>query len=91
MQDLNTALDLDPELFIAWYNQGNVLISLDRYPEAVSAYEQAIALDETNPQVWAAKGFALKMTGKISEAATACTKATKLNRGVSFDKYCNFN
>lgn len=91
LQDLNTALDLDPELFVAWYNQGNVLISLARYSEAISAYERAISLEQKNPQVWAAKGFALKMAGNISEATAACAKATKLNRGISFDKYCTFN
>ncbi|NJL43314.1 MAG: tetratricopeptide repeat protein, partial [Pseudanabaena sp. SU_2_4] len=55
-----TAVELQPNYYDAWYNYGNIFVKLDRYQEAISCYEQAIALNPKLSEAATAKAFCLK-------------------------------
>src|SRR6266566_2799310 len=61
-----------------WLNEGNALHSLQRYQEALAAYEQAIQLDSNDAIAYNNKGFTLKALGKKKEAQQAYQRAKQL-------------
>jgi tetratricopeptide (TPR) repeat protein len=65
------ALELDPDLAMAWTYKGGALISLRRYDEGLAACERALALDANNPNAWNNKGAALYYLKCYEEAVQA--------------------
>jgi len=61
-----------------WLDKGNQLWRLGRLREAVTAFEQAIALKPDYALSWFAKGFALGFDQQYEAALEACNQATKL-------------
>jgi tetratricopeptide (TPR) repeat protein len=59
-QHLRWAVQLDPQLGIAWFNLGNVLRSLKRWEEAVSCYQVSWPLDFARLEILSDWVFALK-------------------------------
>jgi len=65
-----------PKLAYAWNSKGIALTNLDRYDEAIMAYDEAIRLDPNNADAWNSKGNALTNQGKYDEAITAYDEAS---------------
>jgi len=59
--------------------KGNKLYAEQKYVEAVSAYEEAVALDPGNWGYRLNLGLSLKKAGRLEEALTAFRKAVELN------------
>ncbi len=63
---------------IELYNQGNTLIQLQRYEEALGVYEKAGELKHNYPQAWYGQGKALFQLKKYPEALLAYDKAIQI-------------
>ena len=50
-----------------------------RYEDALSIFEQALLLDENNPDVWNCKGAALRSMGRYNEANECFDRALKID------------
>ncbi|HLO48418.1 MAG TPA: tetratricopeptide repeat protein [Kamptonema sp.] len=77
------------------HSRGNTLYNLNRYEEALAAYNQAINIRADDAAVWKDKAKALYELKKYSESRAACDKAIQLNpdyleawtaRGYALDK-----
>jgi len=53
-----------------WEQQGDTLIELGRFEEALSAYEKAIQMRPGKGYLWRKKGHALKALGRKDEEIT---------------------
>ncbi|HVN66310.1 MAG TPA: tetratricopeptide repeat protein [Methanomicrobiales archaeon] len=62
-----------------WYEQGFALTSEERYAEAVTAYEQAIAADHALLNAWYYLGDAFFRLGRYQEALLAFGNATAID------------
>ena len=60
------------------YNQGNTLIQLQRYEEALATYEKAIDIKPDYPQALSGQGKALFQLKKYQESLTAYDKAIQI-------------
>ncbi|BAU44962.1 tetratricopeptide repeat protein [Leptolyngbya sp. O-77] len=80
LEDFEKALVLEPEgNFIAHFGRGDALSQLERYEEAIAAYEQAIALKNDYPEAWMNRGIALYGSGQMIEAIDSYNQAVKAN------------
>lgn len=61
------AIKADPELPDAFTGRANVLIRLDKYPEAKKDFEKAHMLDDLNHQAITGLGICLAIEGKFDE------------------------
>lgn len=77
------------------HTRGNTLYNLNRYEEALAAYNQAIKIRGDYAEVWKDKAKALYELKKYKESREACDKAIQLNpeyleawkdRGYALDK-----
>jgi protein O-GlcNAc transferase len=64
---------------VAWYTQGNALLQSQNYTQAVSAYDQAIALEPRYFEAGNAKADALNREGEFSAALAASDQALAAN------------
>jgi len=62
-----------------WVEEGNNLYMLERYEEALSAYDQAIRLDPNDAYGYYGKGSTLEQLGKKQEAQQVYSKARQLD------------
>ncbi|MBK1989479.1 tetratricopeptide repeat protein [Sphaerospermopsis aphanizomenoides BCCUSP55] len=60
------------------YNQGNTLLQLQRYEDALAIYEQVVNIKPTYPQGWYGQGKALFKLKKYQESLIAYDKAIQL-------------
>ena len=75
-----SAIDIesDPILKAKLYNGlGSSLNQLDRYGEAITAYEQALSLAPEKAQVWVNLGVTQRLAGNYEQALTAYKEALK--------------
>ena len=63
--------------------KGDVLASLGRFDEAISAYNHVISLDPSDPTAYAKRGGALTVEGKFNEAVASYDHALASNPGLS--------
>jgi tetratricopeptide (TPR) repeat protein len=73
----------DLSLAIIWNNKGVVLSRLDRYNEAIEAYDNALKIKPDYSSAWNNKGVVLSRLGKYNEAIEAYDQALKINTGYS--------
>lgn len=59
-----------------------------KLPEAVAAYEAALARDANIPEVWARYGATLFNTGRYQDALNACGNSIKLRAGFAEPWLC---
>ncbi|GAB4459995.1 MAG: hypothetical protein OHK0037_06410 [Elainellaceae cyanobacterium] len=79
LEDFEKALALEPEgNFAAHVGRGDALSQLERYEEAIAAYEQAIALKNDYPEAWINRGNALSRSGKTIDALKSYNQALKI-------------
>ncbi len=67
MELYDQAIKTDAELPDAFSGRANVLIRLDKYPEAKKDFEKAVALDDLNHQAVTGLGICLAVEGKFEE------------------------
>lgn len=78
------ATDLEPRNLDAWKEQAGILIELERYGDALSVYDTALALLEPGSRntgnLWYEKGQALHRLGRDEEAIAAYDEHIRLYR-----------
>ncbi len=62
---------------IAWKTKGKVQNQLQRFDEALFAYDKAVAIEPTNAQAWAEQGMILWRLGRYAEALSSQEWALK--------------
>jgi tetratricopeptide (TPR) repeat protein len=62
-----------------WVNRGNALSRLERYSEALDAYERALALDSNNVRAWTGKGIALYRMRRLDDFLAAYERVRDLD------------
>lgn len=80
-EDINRAESLPEggENISSWINQGSYLLTKKQYPEALTAYYRAIALDENNSEVWIGCGTVLQEMEEYDRAIAALNQALKIS------------
>ncbi len=59
--------------------QGNSLLNEGKFEEALGFFEQALLLDQKNPELWNYKGVALRSIGRYSEAIECFNKSLEID------------
>lgn len=59
--------------------QGNSLLNEGKFEEALGYFEQALLLDQTNPELWNYKGIALRSIGRYDEAIECFNKSLEID------------
>lgn len=68
---------------LAWYNRGVALTRLEKYAEAIAAYEQALSIHPKDALIWTKQGALYSKLGKHSEALTSHDQALKISPNYS--------
>ncbi|MDD1752264.1 MAG: tetratricopeptide repeat protein [Methanotrichaceae archaeon] len=64
---------------LVWISKGFALVKLDKYNEAIKAFDEALDLNPNSATAWSGKGSALEKLGKDDEAIMAFDKALDLD------------
>ena len=75
------AVELDPTLKNAWYQQGFIQYVAERYPLAVEPLEKYVALDQTNAEAYFMLAESLNKTQRIKMAVPHYMKTVELDPG----------
>lgn len=59
--------------------QGNSLLNEGKFEEALGFFEQALLLDQNNPELWNHKGVALRSIGRYDEAIECFNKSLEID------------
>jgi len=59
--------------------QGNLLLNEGKFEEALGFFEQALLLDQKNPELWNYKGVALRSIGRYDEAIECFNKSLEID------------
>ncbi|ELS05351.1 tetratricopeptide repeat protein [Xenococcus sp. PCC 7305] len=78
LEDIETAIRIDPSYTPAWRNKGLVLETVGRNEEALDAYDQATELDPNDYNVWTNKGFVFYKLERYEEAEISLEKALEI-------------
>jgi tetratricopeptide (TPR) repeat protein len=62
-----------------YFNDGVSLVNAGRYSEAISAFDQALAIDPTISEAWYNHGTSLNKLGRFAEALNSFDRAVALN------------
>ncbi len=80
------ATELDKTFFDAWHALGMVLYKQQKYPEAIAAGKEAIALNINDQMAWTSLSIAYMRNGQIPEAEDASAKAKVISWGGKVDQ-----
>ncbi len=61
-----------------WHNKGNSLYGLEKYEDAVEAYDKALKIEPKDAEVWYSKGVVLGRLGRYEDAVEAYDKALEI-------------
>ena len=81
LQELQTAVQLDPKNFDYRYRLGSAYLDLDKPDEAIKELKSAAALDTTRADAWQLLGVAQERTNDLAAATFAFAKAVALKPG----------
>jgi tetratricopeptide (TPR) repeat protein len=70
------------------FARGETFSLLERWPEAIEAYEAAIAARPDYPEAWNRRGVALHEIGEVQEALASLEEALRLRPGFA-EAHCN--
>lgn len=73
------AIALNRSRAYSLFLEGNDLLNLSRYDEAIKCYDQAIAADPSSVLAWNGKGSALGESGRLEEAIECFDKAIEID------------
>ena len=59
--------------------KGKILLEDCKFEEALGFFEQALLLNQNNPELWNYKGVALRSMGRYDEALVCFNKALELD------------
>lgn len=59
--------------------QGNSLLNEGKFEDALGFFEQALLLDQKNPELWNYKGVALRSIGRYNEAIECFNKSLEID------------
>lgn len=71
--------DTPSEVAMTWVQKGDNYVAQEHYAEAISAYEQALAIDPYNSSVWNRLGLAHRKAGRNEDAVLSFEKAVGLD------------
>jgi tetratricopeptide (TPR) repeat protein len=74
------ALELDPQLPIAWHYKSCALLKLNRLEDALVCDAKALELDAANPELWHQRGLTLKHLRRHEEALACYDQALELEK-----------
>lgn len=72
------AVELDPELAVAWYELGMAYVNQKKIDEAIKAWNQALKQDKKLSAVWFALGAAFEQKGDLAKAEENLREAVKV-------------
>jgi serine/threonine protein kinase/regulator of sirC expression with transglutaminase-like and TPR domain len=72
------AINLQPNHALAWEGKGDALYSLEKFPAALEAYQQATKLDTKREQIWNKQGSTLFRLEKFSAALEAYQRSSEI-------------
>jgi tetratricopeptide (TPR) repeat protein len=81
------AVGIYPKDEAAWTNIGLDLNDLDRFEEALIAFDKAIEINPNKGDIWIFKGISLGHLGRTEEAFVAFDKAIEINPKDEFACY----
>ena len=64
-----------------WINMGQEFMQIDRYKDALNAFNKSIELDPKSANSWDDKGKVLQKMGRINDSIKAYEKAIELDPG----------
>ena len=76
---LNKILETNPYCEVAWHQLGKLYTKINKFEEALSAFEFAIISDDTFTGAYVEKGKLLEKTGRINQAIDNYEFSIKLN------------
>jgi cytochrome c-type biogenesis protein CcmH/NrfG len=76
---LEQATKTNPDNVQAWTQLGHLNSDLDRYAEAIEAYQKSLALDPSRPDVWTDMGVMYRRSAKPKKAIECFDHALSLN------------
>jgi len=76
---LEQATKTTPDNVQAWTQLGHLNSDLDRYEEAIEAYQKSLALDPDRPDVWTDLGVMYRRSGKPKKAIESFDRALSLD------------
>ena len=79
IRSLNAILEIDPENFLAWFENGRWLGESNKHQEALHCFEKVTELKPDRPLGWANRGYALELLGKNEESLQYFDKAIELD------------
>ena len=79
LEDIKTAIKLDPNYSPAWINKGLILETMGKDSESLTAYDKAIALDRNDYATWTNRAFVLYKLERYPEAVNSLETALKIN------------
>ena len=79
IQCYDTAIDIDPQYFIAYVNRGLAKIELDKNEEAITDCDKAIEINPQSTEAYSNRAVAKIQLGKYLEAIIDCDKAIELD------------
>ncbi|MFB2893578.1 tetratricopeptide repeat protein [Aerosakkonemataceae cyanobacterium BLCC-F50] len=77
-QNSQTGVDRT-ETYQVLHNQGCLLLDRGNYQEALTYFDQVLALDPQHQQAWAFRGAVLIFLERYTEALSSCDRALLLN------------
>lgn len=76
--DLNRVIELSPRMAMAWYNKGNVLIEMQDYTSAISAYNHALEIKPDMGEAYYNRGYLYLKLGNERAGIADLSKAGEL-------------
>lgn len=73
------ACKMDPLVIGNWIVLGEVCLNVNRFPEAIAAYEKTLEINPKHAFIWGLLGFAYGRNGQLDNALMACEKAVEID------------
>ncbi|MFZ2470332.1 MAG: TIR domain-containing protein [Methanothrix sp.] len=64
-----------------WLDKGNALNDMNKYAEAIKAYDEAIKLDPKNADAWNGKGKAIRLDPHYTDLSAVCARSFWKGKG----------
>jgi tetratricopeptide (TPR) repeat protein len=85
--EYSRAIDLDPNLAVAFRNRANAFMALQRWTEALRDFDRAVAIDEDYAEAYLARGALYYLQGKYAEAIDDFDRTTEIDPWNSTARY----